>query len=224
MQQTSAVRSSIASAKRSSGMRPSGSGRTWTTSAPRSSCACAICPTVGNSYSLMTIRFRSPVRSSAETSALTPCETDVVTATSSGAACTRPANAARAASFRSTQNSHSAPFASQPSSHSSAAARTRMRERALRARVRVGRVLEDRELGPNGHARGQARGSDPGDMSLAAKVGLAQLVVLEELRRPCPRARPGRSRARSRGRRSRATRSRSARRRASRRRPRAPAG
>ena len=33
-------------------------GRTWTTSAPRSSCACAICPTVGNSYSLTTIRFR----------------------------------------------------------------------------------------------------------------------------------------------------------------------
>ena len=29
-----------------------------------------------------------------------------------------------------------------------------VRERALRARVRVDRVLEDRELGPSGHARG----------------------------------------------------------------------
>ena len=38
-------------AKRSSGIRPSESGCTWTTSAPRSSCACAICPTVGNSNS-----------------------------------------------------------------------------------------------------------------------------------------------------------------------------
>ena len=60
MQQTSAVRSSIASANFSGGMEPSASGRTCTTSAPRSSCACAICPTVGNSYSLITIRVRPP--------------------------------------------------------------------------------------------------------------------------------------------------------------------
>ena len=62
-------------------------GWTWTTSAPRSSCACAIWPTVGNSSSVMTIR-RRPLRSSgsAETTPLTPCETDVVTATSSGSA------------------------------------------------------------------------------------------------------------------------------------------
>jgi len=73
----------------------------------------------------MTMRFRSPVKSSAETNALTACETDVVTATSSGVACRSPANAARAASLRSTQNSHSAPFSSHPSNHSSAAARTR---------------------------------------------------------------------------------------------------
>ena len=63
---------------------PSASGRTCTTSAPRSSCACAIWPTVGNSYSLITIRLRPPSSRSAETSALTPCDTEVVTATSSG--------------------------------------------------------------------------------------------------------------------------------------------
>jgi hypothetical protein len=124
VQHTSAVRSSIASAKRSGGIAPSSSGRTWTTSAPLSSCACAIWPTVGNSYSLITIRFRTPSSGSAETSALTPCDTDVVTATSSGRACSSRATAERNASFRSTQKSHSAPFRSHPSSHSSTAART----------------------------------------------------------------------------------------------------
>ncbi len=64
-------------------------------------------------------------RPSAETSALTPWETDVVTATSSAWAWSRRATAARNASFRSTQKSHSAPFASQPASHSSTASRTR---------------------------------------------------------------------------------------------------
>ena len=119
MQQTSAVRSSIASAKRSSGIRPSGSGRTWTTSAPRSSCACAIWPTVGNSNSEMTIRERPCSSGSALTSALTACETDVVTAISPGSAFTSRANAARAASARSTQCSHSAPCAFQPARYSS---------------------------------------------------------------------------------------------------------
>ena len=65
VQQTSAVRSSIASANRSTGIDPSASGRTCTTSAPRSSCACAICPIVGNSYSLITIRVRPPPRAAA---------------------------------------------------------------------------------------------------------------------------------------------------------------
>ena len=124
MQQTSAVRSSIASAKRSAGIVPSASGWTWTTSAPRSSCACAIWPTVGNSYSLITIRFRSPSSRSADTSALTPWETDVVTATSSASAWSRRAIAERNVSFRSTQKSHSAPFASHPESHSSTASLT----------------------------------------------------------------------------------------------------
>ena len=125
MQQTSAVRSSIASANRSAPIDPSGPGPTCTTSAPRSSCACAICPTVGNSYSLITIRFRSRSSGRAETSALTPCDTDVVTATSSARAWRSPATAVRNASFRSTQKSHSAPFASQPASHTSTASRTR---------------------------------------------------------------------------------------------------
>jgi len=107
------------------GLGPPGSGVTWTTCAPRGACACAICPTVGNSYSLITMRLRSPLKSSAETSALTACETEVVTATSSAGAWISDAKPERAASFRSTQNSHSAPFSSQPSSHSSAAARTR---------------------------------------------------------------------------------------------------
>jgi hypothetical protein len=124
VQQTSAVRSSIASAKRSAVISPPGSGRTWTTSAPRSSCAWAICPTVGNSYSLITIRLRSPSSDSAETRALTPCDTEVVTATSSASAWSRRAMVARNASFRSTQKSHSAPFASQPASHCSTASRT----------------------------------------------------------------------------------------------------
>ena len=123
VQQTSDVRSSIASAKRSTGIRPSLSGRTWTTSAPRSSWACAIWPTVGNSNSEMTIRGRSP-SGSALTSALTACETDVVTAISSGSATTSRANVERAASARSTQCSHSAPCASQPSRYASYASRT----------------------------------------------------------------------------------------------------
>jgi len=120
VQQTSAVRSSIASANRSGGMEPSLSGRTWITSAPRSSWACAICPTVGNSCSLITILVRSPrSNGSALTIPLTACETDVVTATSSADAPIRRAKAARADSARSTQCSHSAPFSSQPARYSS---------------------------------------------------------------------------------------------------------
>jgi len=126
VQQTSAVRSSIASAKRSGGIDPSASGRTCTTSAPRSSCACAIWPTVGNSCSLITIFFRSlrPI-GSALTIPLMPWLTEVVTASSPGSALRSRANAARAASARSTQCAHSAPCSSQPSRYSSYAARTR---------------------------------------------------------------------------------------------------
>ena len=115
VQQTSAVRSSTTSAKRSGGIEPSSAGVTCTTSAPRSSCACAICPMVGNSYSLITI-FGRAARSSAETIPLTPWVTEVVTASSAGSACSSRAKAPRAASARSTQCSHSAPFSSQPAS------------------------------------------------------------------------------------------------------------
>ena len=104
--------------------RAVGLGRTWTTSAPRSSCACAIWPTVGNSYSLITI-FGRACRSSVETIPLTPCVTEVVTASSVASACNSRANAARAASARSTQWCHSAPFSSQPSSQPSTASLTR---------------------------------------------------------------------------------------------------
>ena len=57
-------------------------------------------------------------------SALTPAESDVVTATSSGAALTSRAKAARAASARSTQYSQGAPFSSQSRRYASYAART----------------------------------------------------------------------------------------------------
>ncbi len=113
MAQTSAVRSSTAAAN------ASGSGSTWTTSAPRSSCAWAIWPTVGNSYSEMTIRFRPLSKRSALTSPLTAAETEVWMATSSALAPTRSPKAARIASERSTQCSHSAPCRSQPSRYSS---------------------------------------------------------------------------------------------------------
>ena len=75
---------------------------TCTTSAPRSSCACQIWPIVGNSKSLITT-FGRVVKSIALASALTPADSDVVTATSSGSPSTRRANVARAASVRSTQ-------------------------------------------------------------------------------------------------------------------------
>ena len=66
-----------------------------------------------------------------------------------------------------------------------------IRERALRARVRVGRVLEDRELVPHGQARGQTRRLTPRSVLIgqgrpcgAPRAGSAP--------RPCPRARRGR--------------------------------
>ncbi len=78
------------------------SAGTCTTSAPRSSCACQICPTVGNSKSLITTLRRSP-NSIALASELRPAETEVVTATSSASPPTNRANVARAVSLRSTQ-------------------------------------------------------------------------------------------------------------------------
>jgi len=97
-----AVSSSIARSKRSRGSIPSPSASTCTTRAPRSSCACQIWPTVGNSQSVVTIferrAYRSPVAI-----ALSPADTEVVTATSSGAAFTSRAKARRASSDFSTQ-------------------------------------------------------------------------------------------------------------------------
>ena len=95
------MRSSIASSNRSSGIAEPSAG-TCTTSAPRSSWACQIWPIVGNSKSDRTTRGRS-AQSSALASALTPAESEVVTATSSAAPPTSRANVDRAVSARSTQ-------------------------------------------------------------------------------------------------------------------------
>ena len=221
MQQTSAVRSSIASAKRSSGMRPSGSGRTWTTSAPRSSCACAICPTVGNSYSLIDdpVPLAGEVeRGDERADALRDRRRhrDVVGLRVHEAARTR----LERPRSRSTQNSHSAPFSSQPASHSSAAARTRFasapceHEFAYVVCSKIGNSARTR------HAWGQVLGLTRPTRSPDAITGQGRPCGAPRAGgapTPFPRARRDRSRARSRGRRSRATRSRSARRRAARR-------
>jgi hypothetical protein len=68
-----------------------------TTRAPRASWACQICPIVGNSQSVNTT-FERRAKRRPLASALTPAESEVVTATSSGSALTSPANAVRAAS------------------------------------------------------------------------------------------------------------------------------
>jgi hypothetical protein len=112
---TSAVRSSIASAKRSSGIVPSPSAGTWTTRMPRRSCACQIWPIVGNSKLLTTTVSRPSSKRSPLARALTPAETDVVTAISSSSAFTSEATAPRTASSRPTQYSHGAPCSSQSS-------------------------------------------------------------------------------------------------------------
>src|SRR6266566_872281 len=117
------VSSSIARSKCSSGIVPSSAAATCETRAPRASCACQIWPMVGNSQSVMTT-FDRFVKRRPLASALTPAESDVVTAISSGAALTRPAKAPRAASCRSTQYSHGAPFSSQSERYCPYAART----------------------------------------------------------------------------------------------------
>ena len=186
-------------------------GRTCTTSAPRSSCACAIWPTVGNSYSLITIRFRSPSSRSAESSALDALrdrgrDRDVV-GRRMQQPCDRrserlvpldpvvPLGAVRVPAREPLLDRCAHPVG----------------ERALRAGVEVRRRLEDRELAAD-------RGADPSRLNgqgtpsgaLRPRGGLPR----------CPRARSCRSKGRSRDRRSRARRSRSARRPASRRRSR----
>src|SRR4051812_25169384 len=78
---------------------------------------------VGNSQSVSTT-FERRAKRSPLARALTPAESDVVTATSSASALTRPANAARADSCRSTQYSHGAPYSSQSARYCSYDART----------------------------------------------------------------------------------------------------
>ena len=151
MQQTSAVRSSIASAKRSTRDRPVGLG-----------------PHVDDLGAAQLLRVRDladgrelvladhDLRPRAQVERgddpLTPCVTEVVTASSAGSALSSRANAARAASARSTQTAHSAPFSSQPVEVLLVGGAHAVRERALRARVQVGRVREDRELAPDRRA------------------------------------------------------------------------
>ena len=106
------VSSSIARSKCSSGIVPSAVAATCDTRAPRASCACRIWPIVGNSQSVSTT-FDRFVKRSPLASALTPAESDVVTAISSGPTLTSCAKAARAASWRSTQYSQGAPLSSQ---------------------------------------------------------------------------------------------------------------
>src|SRR5947208_12813729 len=112
---TSAVRSSIAASNRSSGIVPSASAGTCSTRKPRRSCACQICPIVGNSKSLTTTLSRPSSNRSPDASALTPAETDVVTAISSSSAPTSPAIEERTASSLPTQYSQGAPCSSQSS-------------------------------------------------------------------------------------------------------------
>src|SRR5215831_13774849 len=113
---TSSVSSSI-SRSSSSSVPP------CTTRAPRASCACQICPIVGNSQSVSTT-FERRVKRSPLASALTPADSEVVTAISSGPALTRLPKEARAASCRSTQYSHGAPYSSQSARYCSYDART----------------------------------------------------------------------------------------------------
>ena len=158
MQQTSAVRSSIASAKRSAGIVPSASGRTWTTSAPRSSCACAIWPTVGNSYSLITIRFRSPSSGSADDERADPLgdgrrDGDVVRV---GVEQARDRRAERLVPLD--PEVPLGPVRVPAGELLLDGVADAVRERALRARVEVGRCLEDRELAPDRGADAARRG------------------------------------------------------------------
>ena len=127
--------------------------RTWTTSAPRSSCACAIWPTVGNSYSLITIFAASP-RASGE----------------------RADDAVHALADRRGDGDLARLCVQQPCERGPRRLRPLdpvaplgavrvpavevllvggahpVRERALRARVQVRRVREDRELAPDRRA------------------------------------------------------------------------
>jgi hypothetical protein len=72
-----------------------------------------IWPIVGNSKSLTTTLSRPLPKRNPLARALTPAETEVVTATSSSSALISPAIVPRAASSCATQYSHGAPYSSQ---------------------------------------------------------------------------------------------------------------
>ncbi len=142
-------------------------------------------------------------RGSALTSALTACETEVVTAISAGCGVHEP---------RERRPRRLGPLdpvlplraVLVPASEVLVVGLADVdRERALRAGVRVGRVLEDREARADGLTDG-AGASGQGRPFAAPRAGSAPT--------PSPRARSCRSRGRTRGRRSRARRLRSARR------------
>jgi hypothetical protein len=90
-------------------MKPSGPGGTCTTRAPRPAWACQICALVGNSKSVTTTLLRLPVKSRALASALSPADTEAVTAISSGLAFSSVATPWRTASFLPTHRSQLAP-------------------------------------------------------------------------------------------------------------------
>jgi len=207
---TSAVRSSIASAKRSSGIVPSASAGTWTTRRPRRSCACQIWPIVGNSKLLTTTVSRPSSKRRPLARALTPAETDLVL-------------------VRVHERRDGAPHSLETPDPVlprravlvpvvqvlPVGVAHRVRERALRAAVDVDPLLEHREAVPD--APRQRR--DVNGQGKPFEDPRARAV-----RRLCPRARCDPSGAHTRGRRSTRTRWRSARRRGSRPRTRAPAG
>src|SRR4051812_31482574 len=169
------VSSSIARSKCSSGIVPSSAARTCETRAPRASCACQIWPIVGNSQSVRTT-FDRFVKRRPLASALTPAESDVVTATSSGPALTRPAKALRAASCRSTQYSHGAPCSSQSERYFPYALRTESDSAPWEQELMYTWCSK---IGKRWRQRSASVAAS------TAKVGLSQVLVLEKLlRRP----------------------------------------
>src|SRR5580765_3204432 len=152
-------------------MVPSSAALTCTTRAPRASCACQIWPIVGNSQSVRTT-FDRCVKRRPLASALTPAESEAVTAISSAPALTSPAKAPRAASCRSTQYSHGAPLSSQSSRYCSYAPRTASdnapceHELMYTCRSKIGNRCRHRAAS---------------DAASTAKVGLPQVLVCKQV-------------------------------------------
>src|SRR5262245_41555766 len=130
---------------------------------------------VGNSQSVSTTFDRRAKRRPLA-SALTPADSDVVTAISSGPALTSPAKAARAASCRSTQYSQGAPYSSQSARYCSYEARTASDSAPCEQELMYTRCSK---IGK------RWRQLAASDAASTAKVGLPQVLVLEQLaRRP----------------------------------------